>query len=535
MGSNHAYTPLTAEYDIDETPHQESGDSHSPTSSSSSPSAFHGSRTKSPLAMASSHGESSRVHNLKLLSSYDSSVSKTIVNTESSQVQRWDTDHPDTPFIDHEDPDASEEPDGPRYRVYKQRWFGLAQLVLLNIIVSWDWLTFAALSSTAADYFDVSETAINWLSTAFLFAFAVSAPATIWVLNHHGPKVSILTASALVLVGNWIRYGGTRSGANGNFPVVMFGQVIIGLSQPFVLAAPTRYSNMWFSDSGRIGATALPSLANPLGGALGQLIGPLLATDTSGVPSMVLYTAIISSVASIPSMFISAGPPTPPSATAAAEKLDLPAAFRSLARNANFYLVLIPFAIYVGCFNSTSTLLNQILEPYGFSETEAGVSGALLIFVGLGVSAVVSPMVDRTKAYLATLKTLVPVLAICYTALIFMPGTESAAGPYIICALLGAASFSLLPMTLELLTITTFPVSPEVSSVVAWTAGQILGAIFVVVMKAMESNGYDDEPPGSLKAALIFQAAIAWIGVPLSLLLGVWKFKQAPGAGPPAI
>ena len=24
------------------------------------------------------------------------------------------------------------------YRVYKRRWFGLAQLVLLNIIVSWD-------------------------------------------------------------------------------------------------------------------------------------------------------------------------------------------------------------------------------------------------------------------------------------------------------------------------------------------------------------------------------------------------------------
>lgn len=29
-----------------------------------------------------------------------------------------------------------------RYRVYKRRWFGLAQLVLLNIVVSWDvrWL-----------------------------------------------------------------------------------------------------------------------------------------------------------------------------------------------------------------------------------------------------------------------------------------------------------------------------------------------------------------------------------------------------------
>lgn len=29
-------------------------------------------------------------------------------------------------------------PSGPAYRVYKRRFWGLAQLVLLNIIVSWD-------------------------------------------------------------------------------------------------------------------------------------------------------------------------------------------------------------------------------------------------------------------------------------------------------------------------------------------------------------------------------------------------------------
>jgi hypothetical protein len=50
--------------------------------------------------------------------------------------------------------------------------------------------------------------------------------------------------------------------------VVMFGQILTGLAQPFVLAAPTRYSDMWFTERGRTGATALASLANPLGGAV---------------------------------------------------------------------------------------------------------------------------------------------------------------------------------------------------------------------------------------------------------------------------
>jgi MFS transporter, FLVCR family, MFS-domain-containing protein 7 len=117
-----------------------------------------------------------------------------------------------------------------------------------------------------------------------------------------------MISAALILIGNWIRYGGAKANV---FGVVIFGQVLIGFAQPFVLAAPTRLSDLWFTDRGRITATAVASLANPFGGAvrlasavltikmltkcmkLGQLIGPLWATDKSQVPNMVLYVAII--------------------------------------------------------------------------------------------------------------------------------------------------------------------------------------------------------------------------------------------------
>lgn len=96
-------------------------------------------------------------------------------------------------------PDA-EQGSRPIYKVYKRRFWGLAQLVLLNIVVSWDvcasfrcsinpyinftyaltlsvqWLTFSSISTTAAEYFDVSESAINWMSTAYLFAFCAVSP-----------------------------------------------------------------------------------------------------------------------------------------------------------------------------------------------------------------------------------------------------------------------------------------------------------------------------------------------------------------------
>lgn len=82
----------------------------------------------------------------------------------------------------------------------------------------------------------------------------------------------------------------------------MFGQILTGLAQPFVLSAPTRYSDLWFTNRGRIAATAVMSLANPFGGALAQLIDPFWANNASDIPNMVLYIAIIVSIPALHSL-----------------------------------------------------------------------------------------------------------------------------------------------------------------------------------------------------------------------------------------
>lgn len=119
-------------------------------------------------------------------------------------------------------------------------------------------------------------------------------PVVIYVL-HLGPKISIIVASVLILVGNWIRYGGVMTSPP-NFGVVMLGQILIGFGQPFVLSAPTRYSDLWFTNQGRVAATAIMSLANPLGAALGQLIVPFWVYSKSDIPNAVLYVSIIVSL-----------------------------------------------------------------------------------------------------------------------------------------------------------------------------------------------------------------------------------------------
>ncbi|PUU72636.1 hypothetical protein B9Z19DRAFT_1137104 [Tuber borchii] len=68
-------------------------------------------------------------------------------------------------------------------------------------------------------------------------------------------------SSFLVIAGNWIRYGCAHRKSFGR---VMFGRILIGFAQPFVLSAATHYSDLWFASRGRISAAALTNFANRL-------------------------------------------------------------------------------------------------------------------------------------------------------------------------------------------------------------------------------------------------------------------------------
>lgn len=191
-------------------------------------------------------------------------------------------------------------------------------------------------------------------------------------------------------------------------------------------------------------------------------------------------------------------------------------------------MIMVPFTVYVGLFNSISSLINQLLQPYSFTETQAGIAGALLIVVGLVTAAITSPIIDKTKTFLFAIKLQVPIVAISYLAFTWAPQTRNIAAPYVILSVLGAASFSLVPVVLEYLIELTHPVSPEVTSTICWSGGQLLGGIFILVSNALRDPGPNDgsvddhtnRPPGNMWRALIFQTVIAMVVIPLPLALG---------------
>lgn len=198
---------------------------------------------------------------------------------------------------------------------------------------------------------------------------------------------------------------------------------------------------------------------------------------------------------------------------------------RTAIRSPELWLVFITFSVYVGIFNAVSSLLNQILVPYGFTDDQAGIGGAVLIVVGLVTAAITSPILDRTKHFLLSLKIIVPIVAACLVIFIWMPQTKALAGPYVILAIIGAGCFAVVPIAVELLADLSHPISPELTSTAAWAGGQLFGAIFVIVSDPLVA-GNGANPPKNMKNFLIFQAVLAVAATPPVLVLGWFGRKD---------
>lgn len=133
---------------------------------------------------------------------------------------------------------------------------------------------------------------VNWFSSIFVFGNFAMTAITIKLLDR-GLRPTLFTGSLLLLIGNWIRYAGSFSSSDGNVIVVCVAQALLGMSQSLVLSAPTRFSETWFTSSGRVAATAVMSLANPAGAAVAQVVVPFLVNDPGDIASMVLYVASV--------------------------------------------------------------------------------------------------------------------------------------------------------------------------------------------------------------------------------------------------
>ncbi|MDD5062044.1 MAG: MFS transporter, partial [Candidatus Marinimicrobia bacterium] len=263
------------------------------------------------------------------------------------------------------------------YKVYRYRWIVL--LVFMGVIVVNQllWITFASITGSAAAFYGVSDLSIGLLSMSFMIVYIiVSIPAS-WVIDTYGIRVAIGIGAALTGI-----FGLLRGLLATSYSWVLVAQIGVAIGQPFILNAVTKVAARWFPIQERATASGLGSLAMYLGIVIGLVLTPYL-TIRSGIAGMLVIYGFVSVVAALVFFgLVRERPPTPPCLPGQEERALMFDGLKQTLRKRDFLLLMLIFFIGLGVFNGVTTWIENIMRPRGFSITQAGLTGGLMIIGG---------------------------------------------------------------------------------------------------------------------------------------------------------
>ncbi|MBN1813445.1 MAG: MFS transporter [Anaerolineae bacterium] len=365
------------------------------------------------------------------------------------------------------------------FKVYGYRWIVLLAFMLVVAVNQLLWITFAPITSSAATYYGVSDLSIGLLSMSFMVVYIVISIPASWVIDTWGIRVAVGIGAALTGV-----FGLLRGLVAGDYTLVLVSQIGIAIGQPFILNAVTKVAARWFPIQERATASGLGSLAMYLGIVVGMTLTPYLVLQSS-IDSMLVAYGIVSALAAL--VFIGAAkerPPTPPCLPGQEERSLVFDGLKQTLRKKDFVLLMIVFFGGLGTFNGVTTWIEDIVGPKGFSSTQAGITGGLMIVGGI-VGAVVMPMLsDRYRK-----RTPFLVLAIG-GATLGLVGVTVATSYWLLLVSALALGFFLLgagPIGFQYGVEVAYPAPEGTTNGLLLLMGQISGIIFIFGMDSFKS------------------------------------------------
>jgi len=396
------------------------------------------------------------------------------------------------------------------FKVYGYRWVVLLAFMLVVAINQFLWITFAPITTDAAHFYGVSDLSIGLLSMCFMVVFIiVSIPAS-WVIDTYGIRVSVGIGAVLTGI-----FGFLRGLVSQNYTLVLVSQIIIAIGQPFILNAITTVAARWFPIKERATASGLGSLAAYLGIFLGLFLTPYL-TIHYGIERMLFIYGIASLVPVITFFLFTkerpATPPCPPEMEVRSLVFD---GFKDTLRNKNFLLLLVIFFVGLGTFNAVTTWIEEMLRPRGFSITQAGIAGGLMIVGGIIGALILPSLSDHYRR-----RTPFIVLAILGAILGLAGVTYATSYTFLLIAAftLGFFLLSAGPIGFQYGAEITYPTPEGTSNGLLLLMGQISGIIFIFGMDTFKSP-----ITGSMTPSLIILIGL----MVLSLILCLW-LKESP-------
>ncbi len=382
------------------------------------------------------------------------------------------------------------------FKIYSYRWVVLLVFMIVVALNQLLWITFAPITGSAATYYQVSDLSIGLLSMSFMIVYIlVSIPAS-WVIDTYGMRLAVGIGAALTGI-----FGLLRGLVAPNYALVLIAQIGIAIGQPFILNAATKVAARWFPLEERATATGLGSLAIYLGIVVGLAATPYL-TLRAGMGGMLLVYGIVAMIAAVAFFALSRErPPTPPCPPGQEERSLVFDGLGQALRKKDFILLMLVVFVGLGVFNGITTWIEGIVRPRGFSTTQAGIVGGLMVAGGVLGAVVIPSLSDRYRRRVPFM-----LLALCGATLGLIGVTLALSYGLLLASafVLGFFLLSAGPIAFQYGAEVTYPAPEGTTNGLLLLTGQISGIIFIFGMDTLKSPRTGSMTPALLVFIALF-------------------------------
>jgi MFS family permease len=276
------------------------------------------------------------------------------------------------------------------FKVYPYRWTILAVFMLVNIAIQILWICFAPITGPAAKFYGVSDLRIGLLAMLFMIVYVPLSIPVSWMIDTLGYRKSVNIGVGIMAV-----FGLLRGFFAANYTVVLITTIALAVSQPFMMNSISTVAAKWFPIQERATASGLALVANFLGIAIGQVLSPVLFLRFGIANMLLIYGGIAAFTAIIFVIFTREAPPTPPCPQGMEMRALMLDGLKSMLRMKDVWIMLGLFLVGMGIFNGISTWIESIVRSRGFSISQAGNLGGVLLFGGIAGAIVLPIFSDR--------------------------------------------------------------------------------------------------------------------------------------------
>ena len=384
------------------------------------------------------------------------------------------------------------------FRVYGYRWVVLGVFMFINLTIQMLWIAYAPITGPAAKFYGVTDLQIGLLAMSFMLAFIPLSIPVSWAIDTYGFRKTVSLGAIIMGV-----FGVVRGLAGADYTLVLISTIGLAIAQPFLLNAWTKVPAQWFSIEERATAVGLVTLANLIGTALGMVLTPMLI-ETMSIPEVQLIYGGLAAISAVLFVIFAREkpitPPCPPGQDVRALMLD---GLKHALKVKDFLLYLAVSFIGLGLFNGINTWVENIIRPRGFTPTDAGTLGAVMLVGGLFGAVIIPPFSDkqhkRKKFLLFGITLAIPGLIGLTFATEFWLLLVSAFA-------LGFFLISTSPIGMQYAAEITQPTPEGTSNGLIQLFGQA-SVVFVYIMEALKSGDGSFTPALLLAAGLLIVSA----------------------------